>query len=90
MSNHIGNPSRPVMVAAMMTPGGIACDAVQGRAESLLPHRGDEALVLSGARLLIGQDVEGGPDRTEIEGRQHPGPFDDPRLREMSEGVPAT
>ena len=66
-SSHIGRPSVAVIDGGEDDAGGVAGDAVDGRADALLPQRLDELLMLAGARLLVGQHVEQQPDRPHVE-----------------------
>jgi hypothetical protein len=60
--------------------GGVTRDAVNGRANALLPEWLDELLVGAGCRFLVRQHVEQEPDGTHVERDERPTPFHDCRL----------
>ena len=60
--------------------GGVAGDAVNGRADALLPERPGECFVLAGTRLLVGKHIKQQTERTHIEGHQDETPLHHHRL----------
>lgn len=59
---------------------GIAGDAMDGRADALLPERTGESLVLARARLLVGKHIKQQTERAHIERHQDEAPFHHHRL----------